>query len=183
MAEEQRVGRAMGARARSAVPVASVKRKNSRAVGVENEEGSTVIDVERTTAEDEFDQRMRGLSWPYYALTGTLLPLCITTVGILEALQITEGFTGSQLAAGAIASMIPFILMTAGLVAGWRSTVGVVLLMCGAAALAMTVPYATLPLPAIAVVVLMAFSCAVLNMLEARDRMRRNVEEGRTLFS
>lgn len=152
-------------------------------MGVENEEGNTVIDVERTTAEDEFDQRMRRLSWPYYALTGTLLPLCITTVGILETLQITEGFTGSQLAAGAITSMIPFILMTAGLVAGWRSTVGVVLLMCGAAALAMIVPYATLPLPAIAVVVLMAFSCAVLNMLEVGNRMRRNVEEGRPLFS
>lgn len=183
MAEEQRGGRAMGSRARSAVPTASVKRKDSRAVGVENEEGSTVIDVERTTAEDEFEQRMRVLSWPYYALTGTLLPLCITTVGILEALQITEGFTGSQLAAGAIASMIPFTLMMAGVVAGWRSTVGVLLLMCGAAALAMTAPYATLPLPAIAVVVLTAFSCAVLNMLESGKRMRRNVEEGRPLFS
>jgi hypothetical protein len=173
----------MGSRARSAVPAVSVKRKGSRAVGVEDEEGSTVIDVERTTAEDEFEQRMRGLSWPFYALTGTLLPLCITTVGILEVLQITEGLTGSQLAAGAIASMIPFILMTAGLVAGWRSTVGVLLLICGAAALAMTAPYATLPFPAIAVVVLTAFSCAVLNMLEARNRMRRNVEEGCPLFS
>lgn len=136
-----------------------------------------------STTTGAFEQRMRGLSWPYYAYTGTLLPLCVTTVGILEALQITEGFTGSQLAAGAIASLVPFILMMAGVVAGWRSTVGVVLLMCGAAALAMTAPYATLPLPAIAVVVLTAFSCAVLNMLEARKRMRRNVEEGRPLFS
>ena len=139
--------------------------------------------MERTTAEDEFEQRMRSLSWPYYALTGTLLPLCVTTVGILEALQITEGLTGSQMAAGAIASMIPFALMMAGVVSGWRSTVGAVLLMCGAAALAMTVPYATLPTPAIAVVVLTAFSCAVLNMLESGKRMRRNVEEGHPLFS